>query len=370
MRSLLSIFALITILICSFSPVNTLTKTEPPGKTGHFQARGIYGSPDAFWNRGIELNRLNVNSVFMNWKAINDRIMERAGKEGLKFFAEFPVLNGAGYVDKHPEAWAIDSDGKRVEPASWFMGVCPTDLGFRQFRMNELRQLVGRFELDGIWMDYLHWHAQFEEPEPILPETCFCDNCISSFETATGIRVPGMSTPEKAEWILKMHEAGWREWRCSVIADWVRETREIVKEERPGALLGIFHCPWEDGEFNGARVRILGLDYDLLKDLTDVFSPMVYHGRMGRKPEWVRENIEWFCRRLDISPGAFPKVWPIVQAYDDPRAITQEEFRKVLNYGSAVPVTGIMMFTANAVAENPAKTETMKQVYSGLFSAN
>lgn len=368
MKSFFPIPALITISVCCFSPVTTLSKTDPPGKTGHFQARGIYGSPDAFWNKGIELNRLNVNSVFMNWKAINDRIMERAGKERLKVYAEFPVLNGEGYVEKHPEVWAVGSDGKKVEPASWFMGVCPTEPGFRQFRMTELRQLLKRFELDGIWMDYLHWHAQFEEPEPILPETCFCDNCIRTFEASTGINVPDMETSLQADWILDRHDGKWREWRCSVIADWVRETREIVKEERPGALLGIFHCPWDDGEFNGARYRILGLDYDLLKDLTDVFSPMVYHGRMGRKPEWVKDNIEWFCKRMDIKPDAFPKVWPIVQAYDDPRVISPEEFGEVLGYGSGSGATGIMMFTANAAAENPAKTETMKKVYSGLKS--
>jgi hypothetical protein len=55
-------------------------------------------------------------------------------------------------------------------------------------------------------MDYVHWHAQFEEPEPILPETCFCKNCIKSFEAAAGIDVPDRVTSEQADWILKMHD--------------------------------------------------------------------------------------------------------------------------------------------------------------------
>lgn len=326
--------------------------------------RGIYGSPVQFWNRGLSLDSLHVNAIFLNWKSISEQMMDRSGHQNLKVFAEFPVLNGKGYVEQHPEAWAIDMYGKRVEPASWFMGVCPTEPGFRQYRLSELRELLMRFDLDGIWMDYMHWHAQFEEPEPILPETCFCPNCVSAFKLATGVAVPNMSTSEQAEWILANHDSEWRKWRCSVIADWVRDFRSVIKQERPEALLGIYHCPWDDTEFGGARYRILGLDYDVLKDLADVFSPMVYHGRMGREAGWVMENIEWFCSRLDIKPGSLPMVWPIVQAYDDPAAISPEEFELVLRYGAGSCATGIMMFTSNAVAQSPEKTEIMHKVYS------
>lgn len=368
MKSVSSILLLILTSLFCLSFVKQDKEITRKDKSSIFETRGIYGNPNPFWNKDIELSHINVNSIFMNWKAIDEKIMEHAAKEGLKVYAEFPVLNGEGYVDKHPEAWAIDRNGKKVEPASWFMGVCPTEPGFRHYRMAELRQLLKRFDLDGIWMDYLHWHAQFEEPEPILPETCFCENCIRTFEAATGINVPEMETSLQAGWILDGHDGRWREWRCSVIADWVRETREVVKEERPDALLGIYHCPWDDEEFNGARLRILGLDYDLLKDLADVFSPMVYHGRMGRDAVWVKDNIEWFCKRMDIKPGVFPKVWPIVQAYDDPRAISPEEFGEVLGYGSGSGATGIMMFTSYAVAENSAKIEMMRKIYSELIS--
>lgn len=346
---------------------NSGQEKSPSINAEKFEIRGIYGSPNAFWKKGISLNQLNVNAVFVNWKAINEEMMARAGKEEIKVFAEFPVLNGKGYVDNHPEAWAIDRNGKKVEPASWFMGICPTEPGFRQYRMNELRELLRKFDLDGIWLDYVHWHAQFEEPEPILPETCFCENCIRKFETATGIDVPDFVTADQAKWIMARHDSKWRDWRCSVIAEWVTGARKIIKEERPDALLGIYHCPWNDTEFDGARRRILGLDYEMLKDITDVFSPMVYHGRMGRDAGWVKENIEWFCNRLNIKPGEFPKVWPIVQAYDDSEVISAEEFGMVLRYGAGAGSTGIMMFTSNSVAENSSKTETMKNIYSELI---
>jgi hypothetical protein len=328
------------------------------------EIRGIYGSPEPFWKKNIKLNEIGVNAIFLHHESINGPMMERAKSEGLKVFAEFATLNGKQYVDQHPEAWPIDKDGNKAKPATWFMGVCPTEPGFKQHRTNELRDLVRKFNLDGIWMDYLHWHAQFEDPDPILPETCFCENCLSSFESSSGINVPDGPTSKKAEWILKNHDGSWRNWRCSIIAGWVRDFKKVLSVEKPGALLGVYHCPWDDDDFNGARRRNLGLDYDSLRNIVDVFSPMVYHGRMGKNSEWVKENIEWFSERLNVKAGKFPKVWPIVQAYNDPTVISAEEFEKVLRYGAGGQATGVMMFTSNSVAEDEQKIAVMKKVYT------
>ena len=329
------------------------------------EIRGIYGRPDPFWRKNFRLDQLGVNAVFIHGGSINENILEQAKAEGTKVFAEFATLNGKNYVDKHPEAWAIDKNGNKAEPASWFMGVCPNEPGFRQHRMDELTSLLRKFNLDGIWMDYLHWHVQFEEPVPILPETCFCENCLAGFQSASGITIPQGSTAKKAEWILLNHDSAWRNWRCSVIVVWVQDIKLILSRERPGALLGLFHCPWEDNEFNGARRRNLGLDYEMLSKEVDVFSPMLYHGRMGRSPEWVKENLEWFSARLNIQAGKFPKVWPIVQAYNNPNIISAGEFEMVLRYASAAQATGVMMFTSNSVAEDEQKIEAMKKVYTG-----
>jgi hypothetical protein len=268
-------------------------------------------------------------------------------------------------VEQHPEAWPIDNTGNKVEPATWFMGVCPTEPGFREYRMNEFRKLLRKFDLHGVWMDYLHWHAQFEDPKPILPETCFCEHCLTNFQSTSNIQIPGGSISKKAEWILLYHDSAWRNWRCSVIAGWVRDFKTIINQEKPGTLLGAYHCPWNDDDFDGARRRNLGLDYDMLREIVDVFSPMVYHGRMGKSPDWVKENIEWFSKRLDIQTGSYPKVWPIVQAHNDPNIISAEEFEKVLRHGGGAGATGVMMFTSNSVAEDVKKVEAMKKVYTG-----
>lgn len=330
------------------------------------EIRGIYGHPKAFWDKGIRLDDLGVNAIFVYSAAIDEEFLKTAREQNLSVYAEFATLNGKNYVEEHPEAWPVNEKGEKAEAATWFMGVCPTDPEFRKYRLQQLRTLLTKYNIDGVWMDYVHWHAQFEDPEPILPETCFCDRCVSQFAKEINMEIPSESAQENAAWILGNHDAQWRNWRCEIITGWAVDMREIIRELRPDALLGLYHCPWDDEEFDGARRRILGLDYDMLKPVIDVFSPMVYHGRMEREPVWVRDNISWFCERLDIQPGTMPKVWPIVQAYDDPHKITAQEFRIVMEGGLTAPASGVMMFTTNAVSDSEEKTAVMKQFYHQL----
>lgn len=363
LRQTASVFiTLISVMI--FMASCKQPKTED--QAHKIEIRGIYGHPSPFWDRGLELSQLGVNAIFVHSGSIDEQMIARARSEGLFIFAEFATLNGKDYVEKHPEAWAINEKGDPVEAASWFMGVCPTEPGFRQYRMDQLDALLQEYELDGVWMDYVHWHAQFEEPEPILPETCFCDHCLSKFSDETGINIPKGTTKEKAAWILLNNDEIWRDWRCRVIYQWAEEIKGVIKKNRPNALLGLYHCPWDDDEFDGARRRILGLDYDMLRDVIDVFSPMVYHRRMGRDPQWVEENIKWFCGRLITAQNKLPKVWPIVQAYNDPGILTGPEFETVLKGGLSGQSSGVMMFTSYAVAEDSTKTDIMKNTYTGL----
>jgi hypothetical protein len=353
-KYLLAAFCLIFMVACAQEPKSSV------------EIRGVYGNPKPLWDKGFKLNELGVNAIFVHSGSIDQDLIERARSEGLKVYSEFATLNGKNYVDKHPEAWAIDEKGERVEAATWFMGVCPTEPGFRKYRFDLLRNLLSTYDLDGVWMDYVHWHAQFEDPDPILPETCFCEHCIQTFSKKSGIEIPNGDTAQSATWILTNQETAWRAWRCKVVYDWTVEFKKILKEIKPDALLGLFHCPWDDTEFDGARKRILGLDYDLLKETIDVFSPMVYHGKMGNSPQWVAENIQWFNDYLEIGPNTFPKVWPIVQAHNDPDIIGKEEFEQVLLGGLTGNSSGVMMFTTYAVAEDEDKIEAMKTIYTQL----
>jgi dienelactone hydrolase len=326
--------------------------------------RGTYSHPKPFWERGARLDEYGVNSVFVHSGGITKELADRARSEGARVYAEFATLNGRGYVEKHPEAWPVNEKGEKAPEATWFLGACPTEPGFRAWRMQQLDDLLDRVAVDGVWMDYLHWHAQFEDPKPVLPETCFSDSCLTAFARHARIELPPGDAATRARWIFANHDRAWRDWRVSVIIDWAREIRDRARRKRPGILVGNYQCPWTDEDFGGARRRTLGLDLDKLAEVVDVFSPMVYHGRMGRSPEWVGDYMRWFSDRLRIRPDFGPRLWPIVQAHNDPGVISPAEFARVMELGASAASTGVMMFTIRSVADDPQKMEVMKRIYA------
>jgi hypothetical protein len=328
--------------------------------------RGVYGHPGPLWNLGLRLDECGVNAIFVHSGSLDGETLARARAEGCRVYAEFATLNGdyGEYVAQHPEAHPLDASGLPAPRASWFMGVCPTDPGFSAWRLEELRRFLRQYQVDGIWMDYLHWHAQFEDPYPQFYKTCFNGSCVRAFGAWAGVEVPGSTAAERAQWILTHEPRRWEDWRVSVLVDWARRIRSIVHELRPGALVGNFQCAWRDEDLWGARRRCLGLDFDALLPFVDVFSPMPYHGRSGMWPEYVRAYVEYFSERYPIrtEPGEFPRLWPIVQAYDDP-PVPPEELAQVLRGGLAGRSTGVMMFTSASVAESPGKLEAVRRVY-------
>ncbi|MEX1239884.1 MAG: hypothetical protein WEB30_09205 [Cyclobacteriaceae bacterium] len=323
--------------------------------------KGVYGDAGAFLKNGMPLRSLGINAIFVHSASLKDELYKAAKAEGVRVYAEFPTLNGKEYLEEHPEAWPINEKGERAPIADWFMGICPTDPGFRKYREQQLHDLLSRYQVDGIWLDYLHWHAQFETPNPILPETCFCERCLLQFQEEMKVDIPSGDIETRSQWILTRSDSSWRLWRSSVLNDWVSDMKTILKTSQPSALLGIYYCPWFPEDYGGANYRTLGLDMKALAEIADVFSPMLYHRMMGRSPAWVGEYVKWLHKSV-IGDGK-ALIWPIVQAHNKPGVITTEEFREVMWNGSRAPSTGIMMFTLHTLIGDAGKLEVMKDLY-------
>ena len=95
------------------------------------EIRGMYPHPKPFWDKSAKLDDYGVNALFVHAGSITPELMTRASAEGARVFAEFPTLNGKGYVENNPDAWPINERGD------------------------------GPLDVAGVWMDYFHWHAQF-----------------------------------------------------------------------------------------------------------------------------------------------------------------------------------------------------------------
>lgn len=365
----LLLFSLLLSALCVCALADTAAGKKEPRP--HLRVRGIYGGvPTQWFAEGKTLSDYGVNALWIGSGGLTKEQIALVKQQGAKLFAEFNTMHEAGYLKEHPDAAPIGTDGNVSPPPDGWQGICPTHPGYRKYRMDAFRAALRDFEIDGIWLDYHHSHASWEQAVPNMPDTCFCARCLAQFQRDTGVTLPDVSTAEKAKLLLGKHKTAWVKWRCGVFTDWVREFRAIVDEVRPGALLGTFHCPWTDNDNNKALREKLAIDLKAQAKYIDVFSIMPYHARFGHAtdPAWVARQTTWLGKHLGLkgTPNEKQKIWPIVQLSDWGENVPVEQVQQALDYGTRLPATGVMVFAWGSLHNQPEKVERMGEFYRAI----
>jgi hypothetical protein len=344
-----------------------------PGKRPDITIRGIYGGvPSQIFDRGLTLEDYGVNAIWIGSASVNRVLVEglKARSKGLQVFAEFNTMHETSYLKDHPDARPIAPDGQVSPPPDGWQGVCPTHPGYRRSRMNAFRRTLRAAPIDGIWLDYHHAHASWEQAQPNLPDTCFCAHCLSRFEREAGVKLPEATTAERARRLLGPEKPAWVAWRCGVFTDWVGEFRTILDQERPGALLGTFHCPWSESDYHHALREKLAIDLKAQSRFLDVLSIMPYHARFGHAddPGWISRQTASLGRALGIQgqPGERLRIWPIVQLSDWGEKVPLTHVRDVLDQGTRPPATGVMVFVWGTLYPQWDKVEAMRGFYRAI----
>jgi hypothetical protein len=337
----------------------------------HIRVRGIYGGvPVELLEQGQTLADHGINAVFMGSGSLTTERVELIKQQGARVFAEFNTMHVASFLKEHPDAAPIGLDGQVCPPPHGWQGICPTHAGYRRFRMEAFRAALRDFEIDGIWLDYHHSHASWERAEPNMPDTCFCRRCIEQFSRETGTQLGEEGLARLAQEIVDEHHDRWVQWRCDVFTDWVRQFRSIVDATRSEALLGTFHCPWSESDFDGALRNKLAIDLRAQAKYVDVFSIMPYHARFGHAvdPAWISRQTAWLGNHLGIEGTADerPKIWPIVQLSDWGEKVTASQVSDVLDHGTRSPATGVMVFAWGSLRRQRDKVEAMTDFYRSI----
>lgn len=336
----------------------------------HITIRGIYGGVPTELLKKTTLREAGVNAIFMGSGSVNADDIARLKKQGASVFVEFNTMHVAGYLKEHPDAAPIGVDGKVCPPPHGWQGICPTHAAYRQSRMDAFRKVLSDFEIDGIWLDYHHSHASWERAEPAMPDTCFCKRCLKQFSRETKKQLPDEPTPKLARRLLGENRETWVQWRCDVFTDWVREFRSIVNDTRPGTLLGTFHCPWAETDNDGALRNKLAIDLKAQAKYIDVFSIMPYHARFGHvdDPAWISRQTAWLGEHLGIQgkPGERHRIWPIVQLSDWGESVPEKQVQTVLDHGTQLPATGVLVFHWGSLRKQMPKADRMTDFYRAI----
>jgi hypothetical protein len=318
---------------------------------------GIFGSPQDIWDRGETLADWHINAVFVGHGSLSTEFIERCHREGAKVYGEFGVLVGKEIAEQHPELWPIGVDGKPLEPDEWYLGLCPAHEWFAQEKLTELREMARAYAVDGVWLDFIRWPCHWEVLQPRIEESCFCDYAVARFAAETGCEVSGDNVPARAQCILTKYPEEWARWKADQIIAFCRAARDILRHERPEALLGIFSVPWSPENYGDAMGRIIAQDFRRLAAYVDVFTPMAYHAMCGWPPEWVGEHAAYLVERTGRP------VWPIVQATDAP-PVSAEEFARAIEAAFAGGANGVMPFTFADVLKSEEKAASLKRLYA------
>jgi len=359
---------LITCFLMHADPRLPASEPEP---RPHIKIRGIYGgAPTQLLEQNRTLPDLGVNAVFMGSGSLSKERIQQLKDQNAKVFAEFNTMHVARYLKDHPDAAPIGVDGKVCPAPHGWQGICPTHPGYRQYRMDEFRRVLKDYEIDGIWLDYHHSHASWERAVPDMPDTCFCERCLKQFQRDTKISLPDVPVSKLSQRLLGKQKADWVQWRCDVFTDWVREFRTIIDDTRPQALLGTFHCPWTDTDFDGALKNKLAIDLKAQAKYVDVFSIMPYHARFNhpQDPAWISRQTAWLGQYLNVKgkPGERHKIWPIVQLSDWGEEVSPSQVQAVLDHGTRLPATGVMVFRWGSLHPQTDKVESMIRYYQSI----
>lgn len=336
--------------------------------------RGIYGGvPQEILDTGRSLREYGVDAVWLGSGSFTAERLALLRAQQVQVYAEFNTLHVADYLKTHPDAAPIGPDGRVSPPPDGWQGICPTHEAYRAFRMQAFRTLLDTFAIDGVWLDYHHSHASWEQATPNMPDTCFCDRCLQRFQDDTGVRLPDEPTAARAQRLLSTDREHWVRWRLGVFTDWVREFRDIRDAVRPSALLGTFHNAWSDDDEGGARLSKLAIDLKAQAAHIDVFSPMPYHARFGHRDDsaWIARQVRWLGGYLGIAgtAGERHRIWPIVQIADWGETVPVEQIDEVLRHGAASPSTGVMVFNWGGLRNQPAKIAAIGETFRAMAGA-
>lgn len=281
-----------------------------------------------------KLKDWGISGVFGGYR--DDRFVKVLRDEGIKVFAKINVFVGEKYWKKKPESRPINSSGEHIEKIKWYCGVCPNQEWLRRQKLNEVRVILTKYSVDGIWLDFIRYPCYWEGSKPELEETCFCKICLDMFQRETRVKIPEelSSVSQKARWILEEKQDAWIDWKCSRITRFVRDVKKIIEEVKPGVKLGLFGVPWTEHDYDNAIKRIICQDYKQLSEYVDVFSPMVYHKLCGRKLNWIVEVTD-YLHHLTNRP-----VLPIIQAF----GVTKDELDKAISCVLNSKSAGVIIF--------------------------
>ncbi len=239
--------------------------------TGHIYYAGDLGVTDPAWN----------------WDFLAAFLVE-AGKRDMQVHAWFCVFHESamlGQVRLHPE-WLV------VNPKREMVGVVnPALPAVREYEMNLMLELVKKYPVNWIHLDYVRYPC-----EPVEPYFSFDPATLKLFKQDTGIDLAAVKNRDSGS--MAWNE--WLRWNREQVTLFVRELGRAVKSMDRKIKISAAVFP----DAATAKVMI-GQDWAswARDELVDMLNPMLYTDRVDLFEKFVHQAMEIVNGHTLVCPG-------------------------------------------------------------------
>lgn len=176
----------------------------------------------------------------------------------------------------------VSRDGQSID---W---LCPSDPENFALETNSLLEVVRRYDIDGIHLDYIRYPGS---------DCCYCPGCASRFQTQTGRTV--------AHWPADVLSPGpartaFLDWRRAQITRLVAAIYARTKALKPGVKVSAAVFSDAASAFDG-----VGQDWRawIEAGIVDFLCPMNYTTDLHRFTNLVSQQLGFAAGRIPIYPG-------------------------------------------------------------------
>jgi uncharacterized lipoprotein YddW (UPF0748 family) len=214
-----------------------------------------------------------------------------------------PPTDPEQLYNKHPDWFWYDAEGNRQplvhqvggRPRAWYVSVNPCLPEVREYLVDVFEDLVSRYDVDGLHLDYIRFPNEPVVPGEQIPDYPRDKRTLALYKEATGL------TPDE-------DPETWNQWRTDCVTKLVGQIHKMVRRTRPQAVVSAAVGSVRERalrHFQDARQWMDDgvIDVVFLMNYTD--SPEEFAGRIDPWLEVKSKAVVvpglWFGRHRDKS---------------------------------------------------------------------
>lgn len=164
-------------------------------------------------------------------------IFDSCHKSGINVVAYYNIWSKWAY-DNHPEWRVINAKGQGTAEFLWTpgrYGVCCYNTPYRDFVVNQLKELCNKYEFEGLWIDMI-----------LLPfAVCYCSDCRRRYFAETGKDIPKIVNWEDPEWVRFQRKR--QQWQAEFTALVTQTAKNIKPNISVGHNVSSYSAGWRVG---------------------------------------------------------------------------------------------------------------------------